>query len=266
MNMSNRRANLGSRASDWERLRAMSKALKTAAPARTKSPRRPAATVTAKGARAAVKPALAEQARAQFEELIVKLELPPGSVWSELQLSQMLGIGRTPVREALQRLQAEHLVKIVPRFGAQITEINVTQQLQLLEVRRVLERLIAENAARRATPEERRELLRMAVTLEAMVDGDVLRFLRYHYEIKTYVAACARNPFAAGAITAAHAMSRRFYFLHYRRAHDLPVAAMHHAKVIRAIAGGNQAKAGAASDALMDYVEELTRATVTQKF
>ena len=214
--------------------------------------------------RAAV-PALADQARAQLEELIVKLELPPGSVWSESQLSQRLGIGRTPVREALQRLQTEYLVKIVPRYGAQITEINVTQQLLLLEVRRVLERLIAENAARRATPEEREQLLRMADILEAMVDADVLRFLRYHYDIKKYIAACARNPFAASAIAPAHAMSRRFYYLHYRRAHDMPVAARHHAEVIRAIALGDEAKAGAAADRLMDYVEELTRATVMQK-
>jgi len=217
-------------------------------------------------ARRAGVPALADQARAQLEELIVKLELPPGSVWSESQLSQELGIGRTPVREALQRLQTEYLVKIVPRFGAQITEINVTQQLLLLEVRRALERLIAENAARRATPEEREQLLRMADTLEAMVDADVLRFLRYHYDIKKYIAACGRNPFAASAIAPAHAMSRRFYYLHYRRAHDMPVAARHHAEVIRAIALGDEAKAGAAADRLMDYVEELTRATVTQKF
>jgi len=217
-------------------------------------------------ARRAAVPALADQARAQLEELIVKLELPPGSVWSESQLSQRLGIGRTPVREALQRLQTEYLVKIVPRYGAQITEINVTQQLLLLEVRRVLERLIAENAARRATPEEGEQLLRMANILEAMVDADVLRYLRYHYDIKKYISACARNPFAASAIAPAHAMSRRFYYLHYRRAHDLPVATRHHAEVIRAIASGDEAKAGAASDRLMDYVEELTRATVTQKF
>jgi DNA-binding GntR family transcriptional regulator len=210
-------------------------------------------------------PALADQARTQLEELIVKLELPPGSVWSESQLSQRLGIGRTPVREALQRLQTDYLVKIVPRFGAQVTDINVNQQLLLLEVRRALERLIAENAARRATPEEREELLRMADKLEAMVDGDVLRFLRYHYDIKKFIAVCARNPFAASAIAPSHAMSRRFYFLHYRRAHDLPVAARHHAGVIRAIVAGNAAMASAAADRLMDYVEELTRATVTQK-
>jgi DNA-binding GntR family transcriptional regulator len=210
-------------------------------------------------------PGLADQARETLEERIITLQLPPGSVWSEFQLSEMVGIGRTPVREALQRLQADHLVRILPRLGAQITEINVTQQLLVLEVRRVLERLIAENAARRATPEERQQLLQMADTLEGMGDSDVHKFLRFHYDIKRYIAACARNPFAASAIASAHAMSRRFYFLHYSRAHDLPVAARHHTNVIRAVALGEEARASAASEALMDYVEQLTRDTVMHR-
>lgn len=219
----------------------------------------------ARARRAIRVPALADQARVQLEELIVTLELAPGSVWSELQLSEMIGIGRTPVREALQRLQSVYLVKVLPRLGAQVTDINVSEQLLLLDVRRVLERLIAENAARHATPEEREQLLQMAVTLEALVDSDVLKFLRCHYDIKRFTAACARNVFAASAIAPTHSLSRRFYFLHYRRAHDLPVAARHHAKVIRAIALGEEARAGAAADELMDYVEALTRATVTLK-
>jgi hypothetical protein len=69
----------------------------------------------------------------------------------------------------------------------------------------------------------------------------VLKYLRYHYDIKKYIAECARNPFVASAVAPLHAMSRRFYFLHYRKAHDLPVAARHHADVIRAIALGEEA-------------------------
>ena len=220
---------------------------------------------SAKSARRGPEPALADKARARLEELIVTLKLAPGSFWSEQQLSETIGIGRTPVREALQRLQSDYLVRILPRLGAQVTEINVSQQLLLLELRRVLERLIAGDAARRATPEEREELLRMADALEALVDADVLKYLRYHYDIKKYIAECARNPFVASAIAPPHAMSRRFYFLHYRKAHDLPVAARHHADVIRAIALGEEARAVAASDALMDYVDSLTRATVLRK-
>jgi DNA-binding GntR family transcriptional regulator len=213
-------------------------------------------------------PDLSDQARARLEEMIVSLELPPGSIWSEAELSAKLGIGRTPVREALQRLEVDHLVKILPRHGAQITEINIVEQLLLLELRRQLDRLIAADAARRRTPQERFQLLKMAERLEALsAEGDdVLAYLRHHYELKNFLAGCARNPFVERAVMPCYAMSRRFYYLHYRQARDLAVATRHHIAVIHAVAIGDEKKAADASDKLMDYVEEFTRATVTNRF
>jgi DNA-binding GntR family transcriptional regulator len=212
---------------------------------------------------------LSDQARARLEEMIVSLELPPGSIWSEAELSAKLGIGRTPVREALQRLEGDHLVRILQRHGAQITEINVVEQLLLLELRRALDRLIAADAARRCSAQERSQLLKMAEGLEAFVVGesdDVLAYLRQHYELKNFLAACARNPFVARAVMPCYAMSRRFYYLHYRQFKDIVTATSHHAEVVRAVVLGDEKAAIAASDRLMDYVEELTRATVTARF
>jgi DNA-binding GntR family transcriptional regulator len=199
--------------------------------------------------------------------MIVSLELPPGSIWSESDLSTKLDIGRTPIREALQRLEGDHLVRILQRHGAQITEINVVGQLRLLELRRELDRLIATNAARRSTAQERSRLLKMAERLESRkAEGnDILPYLRDHYELKNFLAECARNPFVARAVMPCYAMSRRFYYLHHRQARDLAVATQHHSAVIRAVAIGDEKKAAAASDTLMDYVEEFTRATVTNR-
>src|SRR5205085_12697101 len=98
---------------------------------------------------------LTELAYVHLEELIVTLKLAPGRVVSEGELSTLTGIGRTPIREALQRLAREKLVSILPRRGIVVPEINVGSQLKLLEVRRELERLIARSAARRATDAER---------------------------------------------------------------------------------------------------------------
>jgi DNA-binding GntR family transcriptional regulator len=209
---------------------------------------------------------LSDQARARLEEMIVSLELAPGSIWSEAELSARLGIGRTPVREALQRLEDDHLVRILPRHGAQITEINVVEQLLLLELRRALDRLIAADAARRCTAQERSQLLKMAERLEAFESDDVLAYLRQHYELKNFLADCARNPFVARAVMPCYAMSRRFYYLYYRQVPDIATATKHHAEVIRAVVVGDEKAAGAASDRLMDYVEELTRATVSSRF
>ena len=211
---------------------------------------------------------LADQARARLEEMIVSLELKPGSVWSEGELSAAIKIGRTPVREALQRLEADHLVRILPRHGAQITEINVAEQLLLLELRRELDRVIAVNAARRSTAAERAQLLAMAERLDRLkADGDdIWAYLRDHYELKNFLAEWARNPFVARAVMPCYAMSRRFYYLHHRQARDLATATRHHAAVIRAVAVGDEKNAANASDKLMDYVEAFTRATVAKRF
>ncbi len=205
---------------------------------------------------------MAEEARQRLEEMIVTLELKPGTVWSELELSERLAIGRTPVREALKRLEAEHLVEIVPRSGAKITQIDVMQQLLMLEMRRELERLIAVSAARRASPEERNKCLESARHFEGMRDIKVIEFLRYHYDAKRFLTGCARNSFAAAAILPCHAMSRRFFYLYHRLMHDVSVAAKHHADVFEAVALGDVKRAAEASDRLMDYTEELTRRTV----
>ena len=111
-------------------------------------------------------------------------------------------------------------------------------------------------------------LLKMAERLESRTaDGDdILPYLRDHYELKNFLAECARNPFVARAVMPCYAMSRRFYYLHHRQARDLATATRHHSAVIRAVATGDEKRAADASDKLMDYVEEFTRATVTNRF
>mgnify|MGYP001044142619 CR=1 FL=1 len=199
--------------------------------------------------------------------MIVNLELPPGSVWSEMELSKRLGIGRTPVREALQRLEADHLVEIIRRHGARVTEINVEQQLLLLELRRELERLTASRAARRRTQAEAERFAQLAEELLAVGrTGDVVAFQRLHSGAARFALACARNRFTAAAMEPCIAISHRFYYLHYRKARDLETATRFHANVMKAIAAGDEQRAMAAADRLMDYVESFTRATVNERF
>src|ERR1700716_3347794 len=91
---------------------------------------------------------LTEKAYRALEEDIVTLRIPPGSVVSEAMLSRRLGVGRTPVREALQRLAREWLVVIMPRRGIVVSDIDPVRQLRLLEARRETERLLARCAAK----------------------------------------------------------------------------------------------------------------------
>src|SRR5450759_3929082 len=148
--------------------------------------------------------------------MIVTLQLPPGSAVSETALSKRLGIGRTPIREALQRLARERLVTILPRRGIIVSEINVKSQLRLLEVRREVERLVAKNAARRATPEERARFLELARRFEKSAKtNDDVSFMRVDREFNELSVMAARNEFAAGAMSLMHSLSRRFWYIHY---------------------------------------------------
>jgi len=199
----------------------------------------------------------------QIEEAIVTLRLQPGTSVSELQLSEMTGIGRTPIREAIQRLAREHLIIVLPQRGLLIPPIDVAKQLRLLETRREVERLICRSAARRATPEQREDFKRLAAEFEKSArEGDDVAFVRADREFNELCLVAARNEFAEGAMRLMHGLSRRFWYLHYKEAADLPTMAKLHGAVAKAIARGDMEHAGSALDALLDNIEDFTRATV----
>ena len=204
---------------------------------------------------------LTDKAYRLLEEQIINFELPPGVIVSETGLSQSLGIGRTPIREALQRLAREHLVEVLPRRGVVVSAINVKKQLKLCEVRRELERLLARSAARRANADERDGFRRLAEGMtQASESGDDKVFMRLDRAFNQLMSQAARNEFASNAMRRMHSLSRRFWYIHFREAGDMPRMAQLHALVALAVANGESAAAAAASDALMDYVEDFTRA------
>jgi DNA-binding GntR family transcriptional regulator len=207
---------------------------------------------------------LTDRAYAEIEEMIVTLRLAPGSAISESELSGRLGIGRTPIREALQRLARERLVAIFPRRGIFVTDINVTSQLRLLEVRREIERLIARSAARRATPGERERFSALAAAFESAAKAnDDVTFMRIDRDFNVLCSAAAHNEFAANAMSLMHSLSRRFWYLHYKQAADMPLTAKLHADIARAIAAGDEERAAKASDRLLNLIEKFTRSTVS---
>ncbi len=206
---------------------------------------------------------LKEQAYERIEEAIVTLELPPGSVVSEATMSEMTGIGRTPIREAIQRLAQENLIVVLPQRGLLVAEMDVRKQLRLLETRREVERLIARSAARRATEAERRRFAELAAEFEAeAIADDDTGFVRSDREFNELCLLAARNEFADGAMRLMHGLSRRFWYVHYRQAADLPETARLHAGIADAIARGDVDGAGRALDRLLDQMEAFTRATV----
>jgi DNA-binding GntR family transcriptional regulator len=206
---------------------------------------------------------LTAQAYERLEELIVRLELAPNSLISEHALGKHLGLGRTPIREALQRLAREGLVIILPRRGMFVAPVDIGAQMRLIEVRRRVEELLAGGAARRANAEERRAFQYLADDMErAAQQADDLTFMRLDREFNTLLTVACRNEFAAAAIGLFAGLSRRFWFFNYKRFASLPKVARLHAAVARAVARGDDKAARGASNALMDHIAQFTSSTV----
>ncbi|MGB7303358.1 MAG: GntR family transcriptional regulator, partial [Burkholderiaceae bacterium] len=164
---------------------------------------------------------------------------------------------------ALQRLARERLVVVLPRRGIMVSDINVRQQLELIRVRRELERLMAGLSAQRATDAECQRFLEIASAMsQAGADDDDKGFMRLDLELNQLIAHACRNEFARGAMSLMQGLSRRFWYVHYRDVLDLPLCADLHAALAQAIGSGDPVRAAQASDGLMSYIESFTRKSV----
>lgn len=205
----------------------------------------------------------AQYAYRQIEEMIVTLSLPPGSRISEKSISSQLGIGRTPVREALQRLAYERTIKVLPRSGAVVSEIDIAEHFKLIEVRRELERILVGRSSRLAEPAICKRFGELAERfVEAAINDDEAIFLPADAEFNALVAETARNDYAAAAMRPLQAQTRRFWYLYFRQVGDLAQVARLHADIAAAISRKDELGAREASDRLVDYVEQYTYRTM----
>lgn len=197
---------------------------------------------------------LAEQARASLEEMIVFNELEDGVLYSEKQLAVHIGLGRTPVREALQRLAHDRMVTIHPRKGVQVVGLTITDQLRILEVRRAIEGACVHHAAMRATEGQKQRMRGLAdgLLMAALQDEDtaVLGFLR---EIHECLVEATQNLFFAQAMSPLLSLSRRFWFMN-KDMQDSRTGALLYQKILYAVCGGDCDQAALASQVLMDYL------------
>lgn len=151
---------------------------------------------------------LADQAYDLLEDRLVNLELAPGSIVSEGTLIEMTGLGRTPVREAMLRFAHQGLVEVLPRRGLLITAVNDDRIIQLLEVRRRLERFIVRLAAVNARDKHRSEMSAIARELP-LASNDSGRFVQLCRDSDGLLDECAENPFATAAAAPLRTHCRR---------------------------------------------------------
>lgn len=153
-------------------------------PSNGSTPRTPAANGSA-----------AQTAYIQLKNLIVNLDLPPGSVLREADLQEQVGVGRTPLRDAFQRLAHEGMLRIYPRRAIVVAKLGLSEVRQIYEVRLVLEPAAASLAAEHISSAEAGALRKLEVDLRAAAErSDVRAFLEADQVFHRAVAEYAQNP------------------------------------------------------------------------
>src|SRR5215831_12112057 len=190
---------------------------------------------------------LADRAYLSIRDLIVSLELAPGALIDERQLVETLGIGRTPVREALRRLAQEQLVEVFPRRGMFVTGVDVRDLARISEVRAALEPEAARLAAERATDEEREELASLSDQIKGGAD-----LMGLDERIHRAVYAAAHNHLLEKTLGEYYVLALRIWMIALGRARDLEEAVEAHRDLVQAIIVGDGDRA---ADLMGDHIE-----------
>ena len=200
---------------------------------------------------------LADRAYADLRDRIVTLRIPPGAPIDEDVLGGELGIGRTPVREAIKRLALENLVTVFPRRGTFASEINITDLADISDVRTQLEGHAAYRAAQRITPAQREELEQLLGELDrSQGSDDTEQLMALDTRVHRFVHGCAGNPYLEETLGRYFNLSLRIWYLVLDRLPHLFARVHEHDDLLHAIAAGDAERARAS---VAEHIETFER-------
>jgi DNA-binding GntR family transcriptional regulator len=196
-----------------------------------------------------------------IKQKIITTEMPPGGVIQEAALMAELGLGRTPIREALKLLEAEHLVTVSPRRGMFVTPINISDLAKLQEIRSVLDSLIVRLAAQRVTPADLTQMRAWVEQTQAAEQVEDMRSLmildqRFH----ELLGGSTRNELLATENDRLYNLSARiwYYYLEQLCPGDLALDAL--VEVVNALEEGDVSRAEQAmSRHTSDFSDSIRR-------
>lgn len=176
----------------------------------------------------------------QLRSAILTGRLKPGQRLMEIDLAEKLGVSRTPIREAIRKLELEGLVVMEVRKGAYVADVSVKETLDILEVRSVLEGLAASLAAKRITDEELDELHAVLENFnQAVKEDDMKHMIEYDTKFHNLIFAATRNKKLIQIVNSLQELVLRFritYFTEYKRATDMP---SEHQLIYKSISNGD---------------------------
>jgi DNA-binding GntR family transcriptional regulator len=179
---------------------------------------------------------IAERAYLELRDRIVTLRLPPGTVLREEELMAELGIGRTPLREAVKRLALENFLAVQPRRGTYVTEVDAAEIIHITEVRAELEGYAAELAARRMDAGARRAAESLLGQIERLARGDDQEALmRLDGRIHEFIWQASGNPYLVDTLERYFSLSLRIWYVVLDRVPGLGHAVHDQTDLLRAL-------------------------------
>ncbi|MET3719470.1 MULTISPECIES: GntR family transcriptional regulator [unclassified Arthrobacter] len=188
----------------------------------------------------------AEAAYRQLRDKLIMLEIRPGEPINDGQLAAELGFSRTPVREAIKRLEGDHLVVSYPRRGTFATTVDFTELADVSEIRELLEPLAARRAADRANEGMRRELLQVADAI-AGIDpgtGESRDLMRYDLMVHRLIYKAAANPHLEDTLIRYDNLATRIWCVVLDKVPSVTGHITEHVDLLMAVAAGDADKAG----------------------
>jgi len=205
----------------------------------------------------AAAPSLAERAYLFLRDRLVMLDIKPGDPINEEWAGTALGMGRTPIREALKRLESERLVVAYPRRGTFATDVNISDLTHISEVRRTLEPTAAAAAATRATDADRAHLAELRDRLDSATPADNAELLRTDLELHRAIYQCVHNPFFEDTLLHYDNLATRIWCVFLPRLRGMAGHVDEHLPLLTAIVDGDAKKASALT---LDHVTGFEKA------
>lgn len=180
----------------------------------------------------------------ELRNLILTGKIKPGTRMMEIELAEDMGVSRTPIREAIRKLEKEGLVVIEPRKGAYASEVSIKDMEDILEVRANLEGLAAYLAAERMTEAEKKALEEVKIKFrEAVNEGNMADMISYDTRFHHMIVEASRNNHLIHMVEQLQELVLRFRYIYYKdfkRAEDM---IPEHKQIFEEIVAGNGANA-----------------------
>lgn len=205
---------------------------------------------------------MAERAYHELRARIIDLRLPPGTALDEDRLRTELGVGRTPMREAVKRLEAERMVQVYPRRGTIVTEVSLLDLRAISDARRVMEAFAARTAATRLGDGDRSRITDLLDRVPSVAQVSTAQAMVFDREVHQVIWAVMRNSYLEDTLSHYFDVALRLWNYVIDRMPPMNENVTEHADLLQAILDADAETAARLAEEHVTHFEATVRASL----